>query len=116
MVNLINFRKTALSYPETSEASHFEKISFRVKNKIFATYDAANKRATLKLSQADQYVYSAATPGIIYAVPNKWGKQGWTIVELQKIKMELFKEALQSAYCEVAPAKLAVPFRKESST
>ncbi len=115
MVSIINFRKAALSYPETSEAPHFEKTSFRVKNKIFATFDPVNKIASLKLSEADQYVFSAAAPAVIYAVPNKWGKQGWTIVELQKIKMDIFKEVLQRAYCEVAPVKLAQPFKKDKS-
>jgi hypothetical protein len=33
------FRELALSFPEATEAPHFEKTSFRVKNKIFATLD-----------------------------------------------------------------------------
>jgi hypothetical protein len=40
-------------------------------------------------------------------VDNKWGKQGWTIIEMQKIRKEIFVDALTTAYCEVAPKKLA---------
>jgi hypothetical protein len=34
---LEKIRRFTLSFPETTEASHFEKTSFRVKKKIFAT-------------------------------------------------------------------------------
>lgn len=42
---------------------------------------------------------------------NKWGKQGWTIIEISKVNKELFTEALITAYCEVAPKKLADQIR-----
>ena len=111
MVSIDTFRKLAFSFPETTEKPHFEKTSFRVKKKIFATYDEKHKRACLKLSEIDQDVFSSSDKTIIYAVPNKWGKQGWTFVELQKVKKELFIDALTTAYCEVAPKKLADQIR-----
>ncbi len=36
MVSFAQIKEIALSLPETSEAPHFEKISFRVNKKIFA--------------------------------------------------------------------------------
>jgi hypothetical protein len=75
----------ALSFPETTEEPHFEKTSFRVRKKIFATYDEMNHRACLKLSEVDQNVFSTNQTGVIYPVPNKWGKQGWTFFEMDKI-------------------------------
>lgn len=107
MVSITTFRKLALSFPETIEAPHFEKTSFRVKKKIFATYDAVNHRACLKLSEVDQDVFCAYDKTIIYPVNNKWGKQGWTMVELKKVNKNLFADALTTAYCEVAPKGLA---------
>jgi predicted DNA-binding protein (MmcQ/YjbR family) len=50
MVSFETLRKLALSFPETTEEPHFEKTSFRVKKKIFATYDGKNKTACVKLS------------------------------------------------------------------
>jgi predicted DNA-binding protein (MmcQ/YjbR family) len=107
MVSIDTFRKLALSFPETTEELHFEKASFRVKNKIFATYDGKNKRACVKLSEIDQDVFSLADSNIIYPVDNKWGKQGWTFIELEKVHEDLFTDALTTAYCEIAPKKLA---------
>lgn len=43
MVTIDSFRKTALSFAETSEQPHFKKTSFRVGKKIFATYDEKEK-------------------------------------------------------------------------
>lgn len=111
MVSIDTFRKLALSFPEATEEPHFEKISFRVKKKIFATYDDVKKRACIKLSEIDQNVFSAADKTIIFPVDNKWGKQGWTLIEMNKVKKELFIDALTTAYCEVAPKKLADQIR-----
>jgi|SRR5690606_33207924 len=107
MVSITTFRKLALSLPEVTEEPHFEKISFRVKKKIFATYDNKNKHAVLKLNEIEQNVFSTIDNSTIYPVGNKWGKQGWTIVELKQIPEDVFIYALRTAYCTVAPKKLA---------
>lgn len=111
MVTLATLRKLALSFPETTEELHFEKTSFRVKKKIFATYDDIKKRACIKLSEIDQNIYSISNKTIIFPVENKWGKQGWTFVEMSKVKKDIFIDALTTAYCEVAPKKLADQIR-----
>ncbi len=107
MVSFDSFRKLALSFPEATEEPHFEKTSFRVKKKIFATYDDIKKRACIKLSEIDQNVFSSADKSIIFPVDNKWGKQGWTLIEMNKVRKDLFIDALTTAYCEVAPKNLA---------
>jgi predicted DNA-binding protein (MmcQ/YjbR family) len=106
MVSIDTFRKWALSFPKATEEPHFEKISFRVGKKIFATYDETNKRACIKLSEINQDVFSSSDKTIIYPVANKWGKQGWTLIELKKVDKDLFLDALTTAYCDVAPKKL----------
>ncbi|MDQ6812932.1 MAG: MmcQ/YjbR family DNA-binding protein [Bacteroidota bacterium] len=115
MVSIDTFRKLALSFPETTEDLHFEKISFRVKKKIFATYDDKNKKACVRLSEIDQDIFSLVDKTIIYAVDNKWGKQGWTLIELEKVQSDLFSDALTTAYCEVAPRKLAHQLRQNDN-
>jgi predicted DNA-binding protein (MmcQ/YjbR family) len=111
MVTLETLRKLALSFPETTEEPHFEKISFRVKKKIFATYDDNKKIASIKLSEIDQNVFTSADNTIIFPVDNKWGKQGWTQIEMGKVHNDLFVDALTTSYCEVAPKKLADEIR-----
>ncbi len=107
MVSLDTVRKLALSFPEAEEMPHFEKASFRVKKKIFATLSKKDNRCVVKLSMIDQSVFTASNNEIIYPVKGAWGKQGWTITELKKIRKDLFMDALTASYCEVAPEKLA---------
>lgn len=115
MVSIAKFRKIALSFPDTTEEPHFEKTSFRVKKKLFATYDETNKRACIKLSEIDQNVFISADRQNIRAVENKWGKQGWTFIEMDKINKDLFFDALTTAYCEAAPKKLKEQVRPNDS-
>ena len=115
MVSIDTFRKLALSFPEVTEEPHFEKTSFRVKKKIFATYDDIKKRACIKLSEIDQDVFSSADKTIIFPVDNKWGKQGWTLIEMSKVRKELFIDALTTAYCEIAPKKLSDQIRQNDN-
>jgi predicted DNA-binding protein (MmcQ/YjbR family) len=112
MVSIKTFRALALSFPETSEQPHFEKTSFRVGKKIFASYDDKNKRACIKLSEIDQDVFSSYNKEIIFAVPNKWGKQGWTLIDLKKVPKEMFVGILTTAYFEVATNKLTKNLNK----
>lgn len=107
MISIDSFRDLALSFPEVTEEPHFEKTSFKVKKKIFATYDALTKRACIKLSEIDQNVFSSVDQTIIFPVNNRWGKQGWTLIDLENVHQDLFIDALTTAYCGVAPKKLA---------
>jgi predicted DNA-binding protein (MmcQ/YjbR family) len=92
------FTELALSFPAASEQPHFEKLSYRVNKKIFATLDLARNNACLKLGEIDQSVFCLVDPAAIYPVPNKWGKQGWTIIELGQVKKTLVKDMLTKSY------------------
>jgi predicted DNA-binding protein (MmcQ/YjbR family) len=107
MVSLALLQKLALSFPETSEEPHFEKTSFRVKKKIFATYNHQKNRACVKLSAIDQQVFCMTNKEIIYPVDSKWAKQGWTLISMEQVREEVFIDAVTTAYCEVAPPKLS---------
>jgi predicted DNA-binding protein (MmcQ/YjbR family) len=106
----------ALALPQVTEEPHFEKTSFRVKKKIFATYDAATKTAVLKFTEQEQDIFSIAGKGTVSAVNNKWGKQGWTNVDIAKVSKELLQDMLTTAYCDVAPAKLAALVKPANDT
>ncbi|MGV3632554.1 MAG: MmcQ/YjbR family DNA-binding protein [Bacteroidota bacterium] len=110
MVSTATVTQWALSFPETTEEPHFEKTSFRVRKKIFATLDPEKQIACLKFTEVDQGVFITLDPEAIYPVPNKWGKRGWTLIRLEKVQQDLFQEALRTAYCEAAPKKLAGNF------
>jgi predicted DNA-binding protein (MmcQ/YjbR family) len=104
------FRKLALSFPETEENAHFDKAAFKVTGKrIFATMHEETSTANLKLTPNDQSVFSAYQKDkqAVYAVPNKWGLQGWTTFELKKVPKELMLDALDCAYKDVVNSKRA---------
>ena len=105
MVDPQTFRQLALSFPATEELPHFEKASFRVKKKIFATLTPDGLVACVKLLEADQSVFCAFDKSIIYPVDNKWGKQGWTLIQLKKVRKDMLKDILSTAYQHVHAKK-----------
>ena len=108
-----SFRQLALSFPGTEENPHFDRRAFKITGKrIFATLHEKSISINLKLPQVDQKEYCALDENAIYPVPNKWGKQGWTFVKLDKIKKDMLIDILTTAYCEVAAKKLSRKFQK----
>lgn len=106
MITHVQFRALVLSFPEVVEEPHFEKASFRVTKKIFATLDEHANRVGLKLSEMDQDLFSAIDNEVMIPVPNKWGRKGWTFMNLAKAKQGLALDALTCAYRQVAPTRL----------
>jgi hypothetical protein len=106
MINNDTFKKLALSFPDVVELPHFEKASFRVKNKIYATLSEEKNQACVKLSEIDQSVFCSFDKNIIFPVNNKWGKQGWTMIDLKKIRKDMLKDILTVAYNEVIKSKI----------
>ncbi len=103
----------ALSLPNANEQPHFEKPSFRIGTKIFASYDEKNKRACIKLSEIDQNVFCLIPGQLFYAVPNAWGKQGWTFVDTARIDEDTMLDALKTAHATVSAKKPAVKKSKK---
>lgn len=102
MISVDEARELAMAFPGTVEAPHFEKTSFRKKKKIFMTMDEQKKFAVLKFTPEDQSVFSSSPDGSIAPIPNKWGLQGWTKIDLKKVKKGLFKDAITCAWNTVS--------------
>ena len=111
MVPVEAFRELALAFEDVEELPHFEKTSFRVRKKIFATLHIEKAQAVVKLSDIDQSVFAEYHPDVIYPVKGAWGKKGWTMVELGTVPTDMCKDILNTAYCQVAPKKLADKYR-----
>ena len=114
MVTFATFEKITLNFPEITVETHFEKISFRIKKKIFATYDAKHNRVTVKLSEIDQNNFSSLNSGIS-PVNNKWGEKGWTFIALNQVNPDLLLKVLTAGYCEVAPKKLSELIKRSNN-
>ncbi len=106
MVDVKTFKHLALSFPDVIEQPHFEKSAFKVKKKrIFATLAVESSIACIKLSEMDQSVFCAFDNTIIFPVNNKWGKQGWTFIDLKKVRKDMLKDAMKTAYEEALKPK-----------
>lgn len=104
-MTLEQFKKLALSFPESAEEPHFEKTSFRFRKKIFATLDESKQVACLMLSPEDQSVFVLFDRSVVYPVPNKWGLKGATYVELATVDKNMLKDALSQAYKHISTKK-----------
>ncbi|MFZ4798785.1 MAG: MmcQ/YjbR family DNA-binding protein [Bacteroidia bacterium] len=112
MISNTNFKKLVLSFPESIETPHRDMFCYKIKGKIFVTHNKKENRCCVRLSQEEQPLFCMIDAKLIYAVPNKWGNYGWTLVNLKAIDMEMLMEVLTAAYSTVAPPKLAEPFLK----
>ena len=116
MISVDQARKAALSLPETEEKPHFHLVSFRVKNKIFATIHADKNYMMVKLSVIDQSVFCSYNKEVIFPVPGGWGKKGATFINLKKVGKSMLLDALTTAWKTIAPPKLVEKyFGKEKS-
>ena len=98
------FRAVALALPETVELPHFERTSFRVRRRIFATLREADGQAVLKLPREEQAALVAMHPEVYAVTP--WGHQGWTSVDLGRADSGELRELILEAWRNVAPKRL----------
>ena len=82
------FRRLALSFPETVESSHMNHPDFRVRGgKIFATLAYPDKKwGMVKLTSEQQEEFVRAEPGVFVPVKGGWGRGGATSVLLRAAK------------------------------
>lgn len=92
---------------------HFEKLSFRVRKKIYATLDERSLEMVLKLSTEQQADYCDRDPSV-FPVKGGWGKKGWTTIALEDVSEDIFADAVTTAYCNVAPRALAAKYQRSS--
>jgi hypothetical protein len=94
-----DFRRLALSLPDTAEGSHFHVEDFRVDGKIFATLAYQKDGCgVLLLTPEQQAGMIQDAPGIFLPVPNKWGQKGATLVRLAKVEPDILESALRTAW------------------
>jgi len=98
MVTAEDAKKIALSLDGAGEQPHFNRPAFTVKKKIFATLSFEDKTLNLKFTPAEQFIFCPPNSDVIFPIPNGWGKQGWTTINLNKANKKLVTAALNEAY------------------
>ena len=107
MATTADFIKIARALDGTTEAPHFDRIAFRVA-RTYATLAADGGSANLKLTPDEQELKCLTAPDAFTAIPNGWGKQGWTTVTLAALSKAELKAALEMAWAHaVGKPKLA---------
>ena len=105
MADIESAHQIARSLPNVEEYNHFGRPAFKIKGKrTFATLWPAENRMMVKLSLVDQSVFNSFDSSIFYPVPNKWGLQGATLVELSKVRLDMLQDAITTAW-ETASVK-----------
>jgi hypothetical protein len=104
-----DFRRMALSFPETAESSHMDHPDFRVCGKIFATLGyPSDGVGMVKLTPEQQQEFVHDHPKIFAPVEGGWGLKGATHVRLKAATKAALRPALAAAWCNTAPKRLAV--------
>jgi hypothetical protein len=111
-----DFRKLALSLPETEERMHMRHPDFRVAGKIFATLAYPNKEwGMVKVTPVEQEMLVRSEPKAFSPVKGKWGLKGCTSVNLKAAKKTSLRGALAAAWRLAAPPEVAQQTRAGSA-
>ena len=98
MVTPAEAKTIALSFDGTDEKPHFERTAFTVNKKIFATISIKDKTLNVRFTPQIQFIFCPPQSDVIFPIPNAWGKQGWTTINLNKANKKLVRSALEEAY------------------
>jgi len=106
MASSDDFRRIAMSLEGTREAPHFDRTAFKVA-RIYATLAADGLTANVKFTPEEQAFKSMMAPQAFAAVPNAWGRQGWTTILLAAMDVSELGDALETAWRHAAKASRA---------
>jgi YjbR len=98
-MNIRDFRRIALSFPDTQESSHMGQPDFRVGGRIFATLASAQQGyGNLMLTLEQQQSFVEELPEVFLPLPGGWGRLGCTHIVLSAATEDLLTGALHTAY------------------
>lgn len=111
-----DFRSLALGLPEAIESSHMAHPDFRVRGKIFATLSYPDQKwGMVKLGPEQQEMFCKTEPETFLPVKGGWGRHGATSVKLKAARKAIVQSALQAAWRNVAPKRMAGQTRAPKS-
>ena len=101
------FRRIALSLPQTEEIYRRGQSKFRVARHAFAALEGpGDSVAIVHLTPDQQSDFMHAAPNAFTPVPGGWGRLGATQVHLAAVTKALLQSALGSAWRNAAPPAL----------
>ena len=104
-----DIRAIALSLPEAQEHPHFDRASFRVRGKIFATLPPVQadgvQKVVLKLPVLVKESLQQTDSSAIVSLGN-WDKGGWTQLDIGRMDEDRMADLVRLAWKQVAPKTL----------
>lgn len=111
------FRKLALALAGAHEEPHFERSSFRVGKKIFATLTADGAEAMVKVQPIDRVeALLAGQPEVFFSFGGWTERHGSVGVRLARVHPELLAELLTLSWSAIAPRGTAAARSARAST
>jgi hypothetical protein len=100
------FRRIALGMPGAVEGAHMAHPDFRTAaGKIFATLQADGVRGMVTLTPDQQAERIADHPGVFEPASGAWGRQGCTMVRLDRAGADVVGEAITVAWQHASRAR-----------
>lgn len=106
-----DFRRIALGLQGVAEGAHMGHPDFRVHGKVMASLTADLQRGSMKLTPDAQAACITDQPQAFAPASGAWGRQGWTVVQLDAVSIDALGEALTLAW-QAMPAKAPARARK----
>ncbi len=104
MATAADLRRAALALEGTTESPHFDRAAFKAV-RIYVTLAADGRTANFKFSPEEQEFKCLLAPNAFTAIPNGWGRQGWTTAVLSKLSKAELHDALRIAWAHGAAKK-----------
>jgi hypothetical protein len=109
-------RRLALALPEAHEAPHFERTSFRVGKRIFATMTRDGREAMVKLESPDDVEgLLASQPGVFFSYGTWTTRNGALGVRLAKVSAATMRQLVTGAWRSIAPKRAVAAFDEQGS-
>jgi len=97
MADKTDVLRVAHSLEGTTSAPHFDRLAFKVV-RTYATLAADGQSINLKLTPDEQEFKCLLAPEAFSAIPNGWGRQGWTVARLDRLNEAELRAALTMAW------------------
>jgi len=97
MATAKDLRRLALALEGTTEYPHFDRIAFKA-DRTYVTLAADGKSANFKFTPDQQALKCEVARDAFAAIPNGWGRQGWTVATLSALSIAELKAALATAH------------------
>jgi hypothetical protein len=92
------FRRIALSFPESVEGQHMGHPDFRAFGRIFATIGPDGTWGMVKLTPVQQSEFIAVAPATFRPASGAWGRQGSTLVQFDAARTSVVRRAMSAAW------------------